>query len=126
MHVIRDLLDKQLLDRDGVPFARVDAVVAEVRDGAPPRVLELQLGFVPLARRLGAWAERWAEAMHKRWSVRRSARYAVPWEDVTEVHMHHISIGRRAEKTAGFDWERWLRRNVIDRIPGSGKDEEEQ
>jgi hypothetical protein len=83
----------------------------------------MQLGFVTIARRLGTHAEGWAEALHRRWSVRRSARYGIPWSKVVEVHMHHIMVDLDEEETVAFDWERWLRKNVIGKIPGSGKKE---
>ena len=121
LHVLRDLLDDQIVDRGCNPIGRVDSILAELRDGAPPRVVELQLGFVPLARRFGLRAERWMEALHKRFSVRRSARYGIPWEKVTEIHAHHIEVDLDVEDTVAADWERWFRQNVIGRIPGSGR-----
>ena len=122
MLLVRDLLDRQLVDREGEPMGRVDAVILEPREGAPPRVVELQLGFVPLARRIGPRVAAWVERMHRRWSVRRSARYSIPWSDVLEVHQRHIQVNVSAADTPAHDWERWLRRHLIERIPGSGKD----
>jgi hypothetical protein len=126
MHIMRDLLDEQLLDRDENELGRVDGIVVELRPNAPPRVVELQLGFVTLARRFGKRAESWIEALHRRTSVRRSARYSIPWSAVAEVHMHHLKVDVAGEETPALDWERWLRKNVIGRIPGSGKDEHEE
>ena len=124
MHLFRDILDKQLVDRNEEPFGRVDGIVLEVRDGAPPRVLQLTLGAVPLAGRLGQRVQRWVEAAHRRWSVRRSATYGIPWNAVREVHFHHLKVDVDQNETPACDWERWLRTHVIGRIPGSGKDQE--
>ena len=121
MHVFRDLLDKQLLDREGEPLGRIDGIVAEVVAGEPPVIVDFQMGFVPLSRRVGRRAEEWIEALHRRWSVRRAARYHIPWSKVLEVHMHHIQVDLEVKESAASDWERWLRTHVIGRIPGSGK-----
>jgi hypothetical protein len=124
MYVFRDILDKQLIDCNDEPFGRVDGIVVEPREGAPPRVLQVTLGAVPLAGRFGQRVQRWVEAAHRRWSVRRSATYSIPWNAVQEVHAHHLKIDVDQKESVACDWERWLRANVIGRIPGSGKDEE--
>jgi hypothetical protein len=121
MHLIdlaRDVQDRQLLDQDGEELGRVDAVVLELRDGEPPRVDHLELGFVSLASRLHPRLEAMAMALHKRWSVRRSARFGVPWSAVTEVTKHHIEVKLCAEETPAFDWEKWLRKHVVSKLPG--------
>ena len=123
MHVIRELLDMQIVDRDDEHVGRVDGIVAELRNGEPPVVVSLELGFATIARRVHRGLEAVAERMHKRWSVRRSARYHIPWSDVMEVNTHHVRIDVRAEETVAFDWERWLRHNVIGKIPGASSDE---
>ena len=120
--LMRDVLDKLLCDRDDEALGRVDAIVAELRDDAPPRVTELQLGFVPLARRIGPRTARLVEALHRRWSVRRAARFGIPWSKVVKHDRHQITVDVVADETPARDWDRWLRRNVIGRIPGSGPD----
>lgn len=121
LFAMRDLLDKQLIDREEEPMGRIDALVVELRNGEPPKLVELETGFVPLASRFGARAASIVEALHRRWSVRRSARYTIPFSAVIEVHRRHIKVDRAADDTPATDWERWLRRTVIGRIPGSGK-----
>ena len=123
MHVIRDLLDAQLVDKEDQHLGRVDGIVALVEDGAPPRVLHFEVGFVSLARRIHPRFERLVEAMHRRWSVRRVTRYQIPWSAVIDVDTHRVQVDVRAEETPAFDWERWLRRHVIGRIPGASTEE---
>ena len=120
--VMRDLLDKQLVDRDREPLGRIDAIVMELRDGAPPCLVEFQVGLVPLARRFGRRAEVLAAALHRRWSVRRAARTEIAVSKVLEIDHHHIQVDLSAKDSTATDWERWLRRNLIDRLPGSGKE----
>ena len=124
MHVVRDLLDKQIVDREEERVGRVDGIVATLAPGQPPRIVQLEIGFVPLARRISRRVERWVEAAHKRWSVRRSARYHIDWTDVLEHNIHHVKVDVDVEKTPAYDWERWLRRHIIGKIPGATVDEE--
>jgi sporulation protein YlmC with PRC-barrel domain len=121
VHVARELLDKQIVDRDGTRLGRVDALVAELRAGRPPRIVQFELGFVPLARRIHRRLEALAEACHRRWSVRRSARYHIDWTRVIEIDAHQVVVDVKADETVALDWERWLRRHVIGRIPGASQ-----
>jgi len=123
VEVMRDLLDKQLVDADETKMGRVDGIVLEIDGDKQPRIDHLELGFIVLARRLGPRAEKWFEAIRKRWSVRKSARQIVPWSKVLDVTAHEIKIDVKAMDTPAFDWERWMRDRVIDKIPGSGDDD---
>ena len=52
MHLVRDLLDKSIVDRNGREMGRADRVILEIRNGAPPRVVALETGAGSLAERL--------------------------------------------------------------------------
>jgi hypothetical protein len=121
--IMRDLLDKQLVDSDETKMGRADGIVLEVDGNKQPRIDHLELGFVVLARRLGPRAEKWFTAMRKRWSVRKSARQIVPWSKVADVTDIEIKLDLKAMETPAFDWERWLRDRIVAKIPGSGGDE---
>ena len=69
--IIRDILDKQLVDREDTEMGRVDGIVLSIDDGAP-RIDHFELGFVVLARRLHPRLERWLQALRSRWTVRRT------------------------------------------------------
>jgi hypothetical protein len=124
VHLIRDVLDQQILDRDDVEIGRVDGILVELRPNAPPRVVSLEVGFVPLARRISRRLERFAEAMHKRLGVRRSARYGIPWSSVLDVKPTGVETDLCADDTVAYDWERWLRANVVARMPGASQEDE--
>ena len=123
LELIRNVLDGQLVDCEETEMGRADGVVLEIRDGAPPRVDHLELGFVVLADRIHPRVGKWVERIHKRWSVRRSARYSIKWEKVSEVREHHIVIDVNAEDTPAYDWEKWLRKNITAHLPG-GEEED--
>ncbi|PYQ31315.1 MAG: hypothetical protein DMF56_05300 [Acidobacteria bacterium] len=113
--LIRDILDKQLVDKDEKQMGRIDGVVIELRDGQPPRVDHFELGFTVLAKRVYPRAAAW---------TRRGARQHVPWDEVHEVTQHHVKLDVDAEKTPAFDWERWLRKHIVSKLPG-GKEKDE-
>lgn len=63
MDLVRDLLDKQVMDRNGREMGRVDGVVLELRDGAPPRVARIEIGGSVLAWRIHPLLARWVEGL---------------------------------------------------------------
>lgn len=63
MDLVRDVLDKQVIDRNGRPMGRVDGIVLELRDGAPPRVDALAIGPAVLGERLHPAIGRWVKAV---------------------------------------------------------------
>jgi len=117
----RDVLDKQIADSDGTKMGRVDGIVLTIDDG-PPRIDHFELGFSVLARRVHPRLERWLQAL-RRWSPRKTARQMVPWTAVKEITTREVCLDLKAIDTPAFDWERWLRKHIVSKIPGSGKEE---
>lgn len=117
LDLIRDVLDKQIVDEEETEMGRADGVAIEIRDGAPPRVDHLELGFSVLAHRLHPRLETWLKKIRERWSVRRSGRYSIPWEQIEEVNPHHIAVKLKADETPAFAWERHLRK-FVRKLPG--------
>ena len=120
LELVRDVLDKELIDCKETNMGRVDGVVLDVGDG-PPRIDRFELGFVVLARRVHPRLEQLVMWL-RRWSVRKSARYGIPWEKVLDVTPDHIQVDLEAMKTPAFDWERWMRKHIVEKLPG-GKEE---
>ena len=119
LEIVRDLLDKQLIDREETKMGRADGIVLAIEGDGQPRIDRLELGFVVLARRMHPKVERWLESLRKRWSVRKSARQIVPWSKVIDITPNHIQLDVRALETPAFDWERWLRDHIVKKIPGA-------
>jgi hypothetical protein len=116
----RDVLDKLLVDRDGVPLGRVDGIVLLVAPNNPrPRVAQIESGIPTLAQRLGG---RFARSLH--WIVRKLGGHwarpvRTPWSRVESIGKE-VKIDVSAEHSRLLASERWLCHHVIERIPGSG------
>lgn len=117
LELARDVLDKQVVDREETKMGRVDGLVLELREGQPPRVDHIEMGSSVLARRLHPRIERWVDALRRRIGVQKTGRYRVPWSAVQEITSHHIRLDVEAIDTPAFTWERWLRDHVIDHLP---------
>jgi hypothetical protein len=120
--LIREVLDRQIIDRTGTEMGRVDGIVLRVEEGVPPRVDHFELGFVVLARRLHPFAEKMLNALRRRFRVRETAVQIVPWDVVGEINQEHVKLDIDAYDTPAFAWERWLRENIVSHLPGGGGD----
>jgi sporulation protein YlmC with PRC-barrel domain len=117
MNIVRDVLDKKILDCDGVEVGRVDGVLFEFEDGSQPRMTTLEIGGEILAARVARWLvpiTRWLAAA---WGPKRDAIVGIEWNHVARVERDlHLDI--RADDTQALAWEHWLSDRVIKRIPG--------
>lgn len=119
MELIRDILDKQVLDREQTKIGKVDGIIAELRAGEPPRVAFVEIGTVALARRLGPRIGRWASRLGERLGGEAHREpYRIAWSRVRDIGVD-IEVDIDVRETTIFDWQDWLRDHVIGRIPGS-------
>jgi sporulation protein YlmC with PRC-barrel domain len=116
MHLVRDVLDKELLDAEHEVLGRADGIVAEVRTGAPPRLVAIEAGAFTLARRIHPRLAAW---LGRGWRGRLvGTPVRVPWSQVKEVGTEVI-IDPGAQRDRLLAAERWMRDHVIRRIPGA-------
>ena len=117
--LVREVLDSQVVDRWGSKMGKVDGLTAEIREGLPPRLAFVEMGAPVLAhrlsRRLGARLIAWR---HRR-GIRPSGPYRLAWAEVRQVGIT-VQVETDADTTPMMDWELWLRRHIIGRIPGAG------
>lgn len=117
MDLIRDCLDEQLVDRKGRPMGRVDGIILELDQNGPPRVAQIELGGITLANRLNSRFGKLIARLMR--CVRKPAdRYRIPWSKV-RVGLNKVTADVEAEKTPALEWELWLRKRIIGRIPGA-------
>ncbi len=119
MRLIRDVLDNQLIDREGGKMGKVDGIVMTLREGKQPRLSYIETGITTLANRLHPRLGRWTEMIGRKGGVRRGKPFRIPWKQVGDVGIE-IKVNLKANETPARDWEKWLNKNVIGRIPGSG------
>ncbi|RWA81611.1 hypothetical protein [Mesorhizobium sp.] len=119
MQLLRDILDKQVVDREQVKIGRVDGLVAELRQGKPPRVVAVELGSITLARRLGQRPGRWTARLTARLRGNRKARpHRIAWNKVRDIGVD-IEFDLDVRRTKILAWQDWLRDHVVGWIPGA-------
>jgi sporulation protein YlmC with PRC-barrel domain len=116
VNLTRDILDQQVVDRRGQRLGKVDGVILELREGAPPRIAAIEIGPVTLVRRmhprLAGWLERWL----RRHGPRSDGTLRIPWSRVMAIGVD-VRVDLIADGTPARAWEEWLRDRVIRRIP---------
>jgi hypothetical protein len=110
--VVRQVLDHELIDADGLPCGMVDDVVLEGAPGEPLRIIALLAGPGAWLPRLPRFAERLLARMFGRQRVR------IPWNAVAHVG-ERIELAMPAAALGLGGTDRRVGR-LIARIPGAG------
>jgi sporulation protein YlmC with PRC-barrel domain len=120
LHLIRDVLDKLLVDRDGIPLGRVDGIVLLISaEQAQPRIIQIECGMKTLLQRLSTrWTQR-IQRISRRLGWRWRAPVHVDWSNIYEIGKE-LTLNVRGEDSKLLASERWLRDHVIRQIPGNG------
>src|SRR4029077_18401302 len=92
LELARDVLDKQVVDREEIKMGRGDGLLLEVREGEPPRVEAIEMGGVVLAERIHPRLARWVDSWRRRFKVRKTAVYRIPWSAVLKIDAGQIKI----------------------------------
>jgi sporulation protein YlmC with PRC-barrel domain len=106
--LVRDLLDKEVVDRHGREMGRVDSIVLEVRDGAPPRVTAIELGPAVLAYRIRPSFGRWMAALEHALRMDEGRPLRIAFSEILDVH-DRIKVDRAFGETPAAALERRLR-----------------
>jgi sporulation protein YlmC with PRC-barrel domain len=115
--LVRDLLDKRVVDRNGREMGRVDSLILEAREGAPPRLAAIELGPAVLANRVHRLLGRWAAALEHGFGVDEGRPLRIPVAAVLEIQDHvkvDLAFGETSAATVEQRLRRWIRS-----IPGS-------
>ena len=116
MRLVHDVLDKQLVDRDKHHMGRVDGIAIELRDGLPPRVAYVEMGFESTGRRLAGWLGRLALATRRAMGERVGGPTRIPWAVVTSIGKE-VEAAVDACATPALALELWLREHVVAKVP---------
>jgi hypothetical protein len=118
LNVVRDLLDKQMLDRNECEMGRVDGLVFELPENGQPRLVRIEAGGTVLAARVGKWLVGPVRKLEHLWGPKRLTPVKIPWSRVEKLG-RDVHLDLEADDTTALAWENWLDKVLIDRLPGA-------
>jgi sporulation protein YlmC with PRC-barrel domain len=113
-----ELLDRQLVDPDGMMAGKVDDLQLELRAGEPPVVTDILAGPGALARRIGGRLGVWMASVDARLKGGSADPARISFGVVATID-DHVTIIVSREEVGSFAFEAWVRDHVISKIPGS-------
>ena len=116
LHLVRDLLDKQLVDRRHDPLGRADGLVIVVPADGPPRLASIETGMTVLGDRLGSWVARPVRAASRRWGMLRGRPMRISWSTIERIGIE-TELDLDADASPSLAWEHWLRQHVVGYLP---------
>ncbi len=117
MHVVRDVLDKSVVDRNGREMGRADGVVLTLNDGQPPRLDAILIGPIALGSRLHPKIGRLVCALERWCGLDGGRPVRVAFGDIETVERKvrlRLAIGETAADAVEQRLRVW-----VDRLPGS-------
>jgi len=116
MDLVRDVLDKLVVDRNGREMGRVDGIVLERRDGLPV-VAALEIGPSVLGHRLHPAIGRFIAGLEQAFGVADGRPVRIPFRDVLQIGAE-IKVDLSIGQTGAGNIEQRLRA-LIRKIPGA-------
>lgn len=121
IQLVQHLLDRQMVDSTGRPVGKVDDVEFAVGQDGAAYVHTLLSGPGVLGARVGGRVGRMLVLAAERFVTDRPmAPVRIPFRLVERVDSA-VWLRVRAEDLPGSPVEEWLRRHLIERIPGAGR-----
>lgn len=117
MDVVRDLLDKAVVDRHGHEMGRVDGILLAQDAGQPPRLSAILIGPAALGSRLHPALGRLATAAERWLGVVRDQPAAIDCAEIDDVG-RKVTLRLTISETAVAAVEQRLRAWVL-KVPGS-------
>ncbi|MBB3309617.1 hypothetical protein FHT78_001346 [Rhizobium sp. BK196] len=111
MHLVRDVLDKQLVDKARIRIGRADGIVLHLDELGRLKVKAIELGWSTLVRRLLTGVGLRTLARNRGGGCR------LDWSHVSETGAE-ITVNVDHQELPLERWQQWLRRSVLSRIPG--------
>jgi sporulation protein YlmC with PRC-barrel domain len=109
--LVHDLLDKQVVDRNGREMGRVDSIVLELRDDAPPRVAAIEIGPAVLAERIHPTLGRWAAAIEHGLGIDKGRPVRIPFSAILDIQDDvkvDVAFGETTAATVEQRLRRWV------------------
>jgi hypothetical protein len=124
MDLIRDVLDKKLTDREDCEMGRVSGILMQLGENTQPHITHIVVGGPTLWTRVHPALGRLARRLARVWGPKRDEPVKIPWSRVETVGKD-VKLDVDGKETGALDWELWIARHIIERIPGGGSEEEE-
>ena len=118
MHLIAEVLDKQLKDVNGRNSGRIDGIVLEVRDDKPPRVAYVEISPITLLKRFSDRLAGWWARFDRRLGPGRGAPFRIAWSRIVPSGPT-LQCDLDVEATSIMALEDWLREHIVQHIPGN-------
>jgi hypothetical protein len=117
VQLVRDLLDKGVVDRHGREMGRVDRVIVEHGHGKPPAAVAIEIGPSALATRLSRSFGRWVFGLLHGLGIEQGQPLRV---DVTQILAvtDVVKVDLAFGETAAANAERKLR-TLVKHLPGA-------
>lgn len=117
MDVVRDVLDKFIVDRNGREMGRVDGILLEVRDNEPPRLAEVLIGASVLGFRFKPLIGQLVHGIECALGLGDERPIGLKFSDVDAIG-DKVKIDLPIGETGADTFERRVRRWLVN-IPGS-------
>lgn len=118
LHLVHDVLDAQLHDRNHEHIGRVDGLALELRAGYPLRVTTILVGGAVRDERIGHWVLRLTQLLRRIARITPAGVSRIPFSAVREIS-HCVEVDVDGQTLESEHLERWLCENIVRRIPGS-------
>jgi len=122
MDLVRDVMDKKLVDRKARDMGRVDGLVMRLESSSQPRITHILIGGTTPWMRLSPILARVSARLARLWGPKSAESVRIPWSSVEAIG-EDIRLDVIARETGAIDWEIWIARHIIARIPGGGTEE---
>src|SRR5690348_13835611 len=115
LHLIRDVLDKLLVDRDRIPLGRVDGILMDIGGShTQPRVVQIECGIMTLAHRVSPRYAQRAQRISRRFGVHCRRPVRVDWSKIEKVG-RELTLDIYRQDSLLLATERWLYDQIMRR-----------
>ncbi len=119
--LVRDVLDKQVLDPENRKVGKVDGILLALRANRPPRVMAMEISQATAWRRLHHRLGDLGDWLRARFEPGQDRPPRILFEHFVSGGIDvHVDIS--CSRTRARAWENWLEEHVIAKIPGGRRD----
>lgn len=116
MHLVAEILDKQLIDAQGERAGRVDGIVLALREGRPPLVTHVEVSPITLLARFSERLARWYAPHDRKLGPGRGEPFRIEWRRIS-AEGPDLRMDLDAASTPINALEDWLSVRIVSRLP---------